>query len=80
MEGDTLGGPSQFDYKYVPDTGKKTTYEEDVQRPDDAKNAFSIETVYFWAFLCGVVAFLLAGSLGFKMSMTISRSLIAIVS
>ncbi|KAL8801630.1 MAG: hypothetical protein Q9182_004315 [Xanthomendoza sp. 2 TL-2023] len=79
VEGDTLGGPSHFDYKYVPEKGKKTTYEEDAPRPDEAKKAFSIETVYLYAFVVGIVAMTLTGGLGLKLSLNVSQSLIAIL-
>ena len=80
VEGDTLGGPSHFDYKYVPAAGKKTTYEDDVPRPEEAKNAFSIETVYLYAFVVGVVAMMLTGVLGLKLSINVSKNLLSIVS
>lgn len=79
MEGETLGGPSHFDYKYIPETGKKTTYEEDNKRPDQSK-AFSIETVYLYAFVIGCIAFVLAGLSGVKISMVATRNLVAVIS
>lgn len=79
VEGEILRGPSRFDYKYVPDTGKMTTYEEDTQRPDEAKRAFSFETVDLYAFVVGYVAFLLAGLAGLKLSVAVSKNLIAFV-
>lgn len=79
VEGETLGGPSHFDYKYIPEAGKKTTYEEDNKRPDQSK-AFSIETVYFYAFVFGCFVLFLTGLSGVKVSMIGIKSLVAVMS
>ena len=79
VEGDTLGGPSHFDYKYIPEAGKKTTYEEDNKRPEQTK-VFSFETVYFYAFIGGCIAFVLAGFSGVMISLVAAKNLIAVVS
>ena len=53
-----------------------TTYEDDVQRPDQ-RSAFSIETVYLYAFVLGCVSFFLVGLSGLKISLAVTRNLIA---
>lgn len=80
VEGDTLGGPSHFDYKYIPEAGKKTTYEEDNKRPEQSKAAFSIETVYLYAFVFGCLALALTGFSSIKVSMVATKSLVAVLS